>query len=95
MYERFIGLDVKDEYIYQDYRKFMIPILKAYGGGFSYDFRISEVLISQTKNDINRVFSIYFPDKETSESFFSDPEYLEVKKSFFEKAVESTTIISE
>jgi uncharacterized protein (DUF1330 family) len=40
------------------------------------------------------VFTIYFPDEKTSEKFFSDPEYLEIKKTFFERAVESTTIIS-
>jgi uncharacterized protein (DUF1330 family) len=67
---------------------------KTYGGGFNYDFVVSNVLISQTENKINRVFTIYFPDEKTSDKFFSDPEYLEIKKTFFERAVESTTIIS-
>lgn len=94
MYEIFVGLNVTDQLAYQEYRKAMMPILKACGGGFNYDFRVSEVLISQTENDINRVFTIYFPDKVTSENFFSNPDYLSVKQTYFDKAVKSTTIIS-
>jgi uncharacterized protein (DUF1330 family) len=95
LYEYLVGLNVTDENKYQEYRKAMIPILKAHGGGFNYDFRVSDVLISQTEDEINRVFTIYFPDKETSDNFFSNSEYLEVKKLFFLRAVKSTTIISE
>ncbi|MCZ7603995.1 MAG: DUF1330 domain-containing protein [Melioribacteraceae bacterium] len=94
MYEYLVGLNVTDDASYQKYREGMTPILKSYGGGFNYDFKVSEVLITQSQNKINRVFTLFFPDKETSERFFSDPEYLEVKKAYFEKAVESTTIIS-
>lgn len=94
MYEYLVGLNVVDEDMYKKYRNGMTPILKTYGGGFNYDFVVSNVLISQTENKINRVFTIYFPDEKTSEKFFSDPEYLEIKKTFFERAVESTTIIS-
>lgn len=94
MYEYLVGLNVTDDASYQKYREGMTPILKSFGGGFNYDFKVSEVLITQTQNKINRVFTIFFPDKETSERFFSDPEYLEIKKAYFEKAVESTTIIS-
>lgn len=94
MHEYLVGLNVVDDELYQKYRNGMTPILKSYGGGFSYDFAVSNVLISQTENKINRVFTIYFPDEETSERFFSDPDYLEIKKAFFERAVESTTIIS-
>lgn len=94
MYEYLVGLNVTDDASYQKYREGMTPILKSYGGGFNYDFKVSEVLITQSQNKINRVFTLFFPDKETSERFFSDPEYLEIKKAYFEKAVESTTIIS-
>lgn len=94
MYEYLVGLNLIDEVMYQKYREGMTPILKSFGGGFNYDFKVSEVLITQSQNKINRVFTLFFPDKETSERFFSDPEYLEVKKAYFEKAVESTTIIS-
>ncbi|WKZ70881.1 MAG: DUF1330 domain-containing protein [Melioribacteraceae bacterium] len=94
MYEYLVGLNVTDDASYQKYREGMTPILKSYGGGFNYDFKVSEVFITQSQNKINRVFTLFFPDKETSERFFSDPEYLEIKKAYFEKAVESTTIIS-
>ncbi|RJP59727.1 MAG: DUF1330 domain-containing protein [Ignavibacteriales bacterium] len=94
MYEYLVGLNLIDEVMYQKYREGMTPILKSFGGGFNYDFKVSEVLITQSQNKINRVFTLFFPDKETSERFFSDPEYLEIKKAYFEKAVESTTIIS-
>lgn len=95
MYERLVGLNVTDEKMYQNYRDAMLPILESYGGGFSYDFIVSKVLKSQTEKKINRVFVIYFSDKETSDKFFSDPEYVKVKKTFFEKAVESGLIIAE
>ena len=94
MYEYLVGLNVIDDVMYQKYRERMTPILKSYGGGFNYDFIVSDVMITQTKNKINRVFTIYFPDEETSARFFSDPDYLEVKQTFFEVSVESTTIIS-
>lgn len=95
MFERLVGLNVTDENNYQNYRDGMMPILKSYGGGFNYDFIVSNVLKSQTENKINRVFTIYFPDKETAGKFFSDPEYLKVRKTFFEKSVDSATLISE
>ena len=81
MFEMLVGLHVTDEKVYQDYRKAMMPILKAHRGGFHYDFRVSDVLISQTEHEINRVFTIYFPDKETSEKFFSHPDYVKAKPS--------------
>ena len=95
MYQNLVALNVIDEESYKKYREGMIPILKAHGGGFNYDFRISEVLISQTENKINRVFTIYFPDKETSKKFFSSEEYLKVRKTYFDKAVDAVTIIAE
>lgn len=93
-YENLVGLNVIDEQGYQQYRAAMMPILKSFGGYFGYDFMVSEVLLSQTTNDINRVFTIGFPDKNAMEKFFSDPEYLEVKKRHFENSVATTTRIS-
>ena len=95
MYQNLVALNVIDDESYKKYREGMIPILKEHGGGFNYDFCVSEVLISQTENKINRVFTIFFPDKETAEKFFSNEDYLKVKKEYFEKAVKSTTIIAE
>ena len=95
MFENHVALHVTDETMYQEYRKEMSPILESYNGGFRYDFKISEVLKSETENKINRVFIIYFPDKETSVKFFNDPEYLKVKEQYFLNSVAELTNISE
>ena len=94
LYEMLIGLNVLDDNKYQQYRENMKPILVSYGGGFGYDFKISEVLITKTTNDINRVFTIHFPDVEKMEAFFLNPEYIKIRGKYFEGSVESTTIIS-
>jgi uncharacterized protein (DUF1330 family) len=94
LFEYLVGLHVTDDQLYGEYRKAMLPILEECGGGFRYDFKVSDVLISETENKVNRVFVIYFPDRETLEKFFSNTEYLKVKKDFFKKSVENTTIIS-
>jgi len=93
-YEILVGLNVIDDLKYKDYRSAMKPILSKYGGDFGYDFKVSEVLLSETTNEINRVFTIGFPDRSKMDNFFSNTEYLEVKKKYFEGSVESTTIIS-
>lgn len=95
MFENHVALHVTDETMYQNYRKAMLPILESLGGGFRYDFKISEVLTSETDNEINRVFIIYFPDKETSIKFFQNPDYLKIKEQYFVKSVASITNIAE
>lgn len=89
-----VGLNVIDDEKYQEYRKAMRPILSEFEGDFGYDFKIAEVLMSESEDTINRVFTINFPDKETVDAFFSNAEYLKVKEQYFEKSVESTTLIS-
>lgn len=71
-----------------------MKVRAGYGGGLGYDFKVSEVLQSKTEAPINRVFTIYFPDRGAMSSFFSDGEYLEVKQRHFEQAVADTTIIA-
>jgi uncharacterized protein (DUF1330 family) len=93
-YEMLVGLNVLDDQMYQEYRNAMRPILEAYGGGFSYDFKVSEVLLSEANSEINRVFTINFPDNGKMEGFFSNPEYIKVKETYFEASVGSTVIIS-
>jgi uncharacterized protein (DUF1330 family) len=93
-YEILVGLKIKDPEVYQKYRDAMKPILHSYGGDFGYDFWIKETLKSQSSEAIDRVFTINFPNKETMEKFFSDPEYLKAKKNYFEVSVAATTIIS-
>ncbi len=93
-HEMLVGLHVVDEDGYQSYRDEMTPILESYGGGFNYDFKVSEVLKSQTKAPINRVFTICFPNKDSRDSFFSYDEYLKVRQKYFDKSVTNTTIIA-
>ena len=95
MFERLVGLNITDEKLYQEYRKGMLPILKEYGGSFGYDFKVSDVLISETTDTINRVFTINFPDENTSKEFFSDKNYKQVREKYFIKSVTSATIISQ
>ncbi len=95
VYEMLVGLHVTNDKVYQDYRQNMTPVLLECGGGFGYDFRIAEVLKSQTDNEINRVFTIYFPDKDAMQQFFSAERYRTVKAKFFESSVASTTVIAE
>lgn len=72
----------------------MKPLLEAHGGGFRYDFKVSEVLKNEKNQPINRVFVIYFQSEEKSKEFFCHEDYLIIKKNYFEASVESTTIIS-
>lgn len=89
-----VGLHVVDDAGYQSYRDEMTPILKSYGGGFGYDFKVSEVLKSKTAAPINRVFTIYFPNEDSRNLFFANDEYLQIRQRHFEKSVTDTTIIA-
>ncbi len=90
-FERLVGLHVVDDREYQAYRDAMTPLLLGVGGGFGYDFRIAEVLKSATEAPINRVFTIFFPDKATMETFFASPEYLAIRHRHFDAAVAAVT----
>lgn len=93
-YEMLVGLNVLDDDKYQQYRTAMKPILQKYDGKFGYDFKVSDVLLAETSEAINRVFTINFPSSSVMEDFFSDPDYIVVKKHHFEESVGNTTIIS-
>ncbi len=92
--EMLVGVYVVDDDLYQRYRELMLPILQSYGGGFGYDFRVSEVLLSQVDAPINRVFTIFFESEESKSAFFADEAYLDVRTRYFEPSVTSTTIIA-
>jgi uncharacterized protein (DUF1330 family) len=93
-YDTLVGLHVTDEAGYQRYRAGMMPLLEAHGGRFRYDFRVSEVLRSETPEPINRVFVISFPSADVMRRFFADPQYLAIRKQHFEPAVSDVTRIA-
>jgi len=95
MVEMLIGLNVKDENLYRDYRNAMSPLLEKIGGGFKYDFVVAKTLISPVSHDINRVFTIYFPDTEAKSSFFNNQEYKKIKEKYFDSSVSETVCIAE
>ena len=94
-FERIVGLHVIDDDLYTQYRKAMLPLLETFGGGFRYDFVVSKTLKSASDHEINRVFAIYFKDKDSSLQFFSHPEYLKIKDKYFTPAVKAGTVIAE
>ena len=94
-FEYLIGLHVTDEESYRRYRAGMTPILTEYGGSFRYDFRVGEVLKSETTDPINRLFVISFPSHDVADRFFADEAYAEVRATFFEPAVAAITTIAE
>ena len=93
-FQRVVGLYVTDEDMYTKYREAMLPILETFGGGFSYDFKVSEVLKSEVEEKINRVFIIYFKNEESMNLFFSNEKYLEIKQKYFLPSVANATEIA-
>ena len=93
-FEMLVGINVVDDEGYQSYRDEMTPLLQSLGGEFGYDFKVSKVLKSETQAPINRVFTIFFLNEAASQSFFSNQEYLKIRKKHFEKAVTDITFIA-
>ncbi|MEJ6476743.1 DUF1330 domain-containing protein [Pseudoalteromonas piscicida] len=94
MYEMLVAMEIHNSEGYAKYRKAMKPILKQYGGGFSNDFHIAETLLTEGQCQANRLFTIYFPDQASMESFFSDAEYEAVKARHFEDSVSGFDILA-
>lgn len=94
-YSILVGLQVDNDSHYSEYRRLMKPLLAQHGGGFSYDFTIDKTLTSATEGPINRVFVIYFENKQEMEKFFALTEYKSIKERYFTTSVSSTTIMGE
>ena len=94
-YEMMVGLTVRDDAVYRQYREAMTPLLEEHGGGFRYDFVVSDVLKTQADHPINRVFAIYFRDRAAKDAFFDHADYKQVRARFFDASVGGTTILSE
>lgn len=93
--ELVMGLMVDDDAGYARYRELMRPLLAEHGGGFRYDFRVSEVLATRADHPINRVFTIHFRDRGARAAFFADPRYREIRRRWFEPSVRAATVIGE
>lgn len=89
-----VAMNVTDRERYGAYRAAMLPILARYGGGFRYDFVVDEVLSKEPDHPVTRVFAIYFKDEPSSETFFSDADYLAVKRAHYDGAVDGHTVIA-
>lgn len=93
-YEIHVGLRVSDESGYQRYRDGMTPLLEGVGGYFRYDMRVNELIKGDADEPFNRVFVISFPDQQTKEDYFADPQYLAIREEFFNASVSSVKQIS-
>lgn len=93
-FEMTVALEVKDEEVYNNYRKGMNHILDSFSGEILYDFKVSKVLKSQEEGKTNRVFILKFISEKNMKNFFSNEEYLEVKAKYFDKAVGNVHILS-
>lgn len=93
-FEMLLGMEIINDEGYSNYRREMTPILTSYQGKFGYDFKISEVLISEENPAMNRVFTLNFVDKAHCDAMFSDPAYLAIKKKHFVDAVGKITRIA-
>jgi len=94
-HELLVGLNVTDTEQYRQYREAIRFLLEKHQGGFRYDFWVQETIKSETTNVINRVFVIYFKNKNCQERFFNDSNYLEIKEKYYQGAVTATTILCE
>jgi uncharacterized protein (DUF1330 family) len=91
MIETLMALNVVDADLYAKYRAAMSPLLEAHGGSFGLDLWVAEVLRGPVDKPFNRLFTILFPSLERREAFFSNPEYLAIRKALFEPSVSEST----
>ena len=91
MIETLMALNVVDAELYARYRAAMTPLLEAHGGSFGLDLWVAEVLRAPGDKPFNRLFTIIFPSQELRQAFFSNSEYLVVRKAFFDLSVSATT----
>lgn len=90
-----VALDVRDISAYQQYRQDIGPLLRAAGGRFRYDFRVTEVLQAEAAARINRVFVLEFPDRARRAAFFADGRYQEIKRRLFTPAVSDVIVVAD
>lgn len=86
-YHLLVALQVADPDRYERYRSEMLPILQGYGGSFSFDAHLAEVLRPDDLKSSNRLFDLTFPDQHARDQFFADPAYLQIRARFFDSSV--------
>lgn len=94
MYEMIVAMNVTNAESYARYRAAMTPLLEAAGGGFRFDFVVSDTLSALPAHPVTRVFAIYFRDQAASDAFFADPAYLAVKAEHYTHAVDGFTVMA-
>ena len=82
-FEMIVGLQVKNDKVYSQYRQAMAPLLSEKQGGFRYDFKVSEVLRNEEGRPINRVFAIYFASQQLCDEFFQIQSISPLKRNSF------------
>jgi uncharacterized protein (DUF1330 family) len=94
-FTQLFGLQVDDQRKYAEYRARMTPLLHAHGGGFGIDLDVARVLRAPNDAAMNRVFTIVFPSREASSTFFADERYRAIRAEWFETAVSRVTRLEE
>ena len=59
------------------------------------DITIAKTLRNSAGHEINRVFIIYFPNRQARDRFFDDEAYREIRGRLFEPSVRDVTTIGE
>ncbi len=90
MIDVLVGVRVEDEAGYAEYRREMLPLLTQHGGSFELDARVSEVLSPGEGKSVNRVFTIRFPSVSKLDAFSANPQYLSIRRRWFERSVSMT-----
>lgn len=93
-YEMLVAMNVTDPSEYRRYREGMLPILARYGGGFRYDFVVSQTLSPQPEHPVTRLFAIFFEDEAASRAFFADESYQAVRQRHYVGAVDGRTLVA-
>lgn len=84
---RLVGAEISDQQGYQEYRDRMVVLLQAIGGKFEYDFHTVSSQMSGNGQNYNRIFVLSFPSEEVMKSYFSNEEYVSIKRKYFDNAV--------
>lgn len=93
-FENVVAMHVTDHAEYERYRAAMRPLLETYGGGFRFDFEVTETFLGPD-HPVTRLFGIYIRDRAAREAFFADPAYLEIRRRHFDGAVDGFTVLAE